>query len=837
MKQHFKKKRKRSIFQAIFFPLIFVMILQSVIFYVSAVYGGVEDSLNQNASDILAERMTNRKNEIETKFNKDWIDLDNCQTELDTLYHSYTADHGETPFVDNTQLQIQYISDATDILIQTLRENQTNGIFLILNDTAEKTAFSTTGSEVKYGCSIRDMDSTSAYTEREDLLLERMPSSIVEQSGCSLDSWWEAFYTFGSKKAGEFYYNPLDAAWNNPDAAGEDLAYIEGAHRLSSSDQDVISYSIPLMDDNGRPYAVLGIELTAKYLQSLLPNKELGDSDKTCYVLAMHNVDKTTCIPCAASGSMYNRSFRESDKISCTEKTQSGGFLIDGQNGTTLYATMDNLNIYNNNNPFEKDQLVLIAMIDKDTLFYYSQTVKFRLLLVASLSLLLGVACIFIVSHRFALPITSLAKKARKVEPQQNFHLPHLEIEEIDQLVDSIEVLSKNASKEIARIEFFSRMSHDMRTPMNAIISFSSTEILEGADEEKKDAYLQKIHTSGEYLLGLINEVLDMTKIESRKVDLHYEAVPITSLLDTVISLVEELANAKQVRFEKIIDMPENISIMTDTQHLNQILLNLLSNAVKFSHTNGTVLLKCHIAEQENQKLCCDFTVQDNGIGMSKSFMEKLYQPFEQEQEGHGGTGLGLSISKKLVELMGGTIQCTSVKNKGTTFQVTLTFDKALPSANSNAAETSMQIAPEEIDAILKGKKILICEDQPLNIQIAQRLLERKAMFVEVAENGQIALEKFSASPIGTFDAILMDIRMPVMDGLGASHAIRALQRSDAEQIPIIAMTANAFAEDIQKSREAGMNEHLSKPIEPKKLYSTLAKYLHSPKVEEKELS
>ena len=824
MKKRSDGEHRKSIFQAIFVPLIFVMILQALIFYLSAVYGGVEQSLNKNASDILTERMTNRKNEVETLFNKDWNNLAVCEKYLDELYASYQKEYGNMPFADDTKLQVKYISDAFDILANQLRENHTNGIFLVLNDKTEKTSFSKDGNENKYGCCIRDMDSTSAYTDREDLLLERMPSSLVEQTGCSLDSWWEAVYTFTSEDNGSFYYNPLNAAWDNPDADGEDIAYFEGTHRLSTSDNQVVSYSIPLTDKNGKPYAVLGVELTTKYLSSLLPNKELGDSNKTAYILAQHKVGSDECTPYVANGALYNRCFREGMVIPCSQTAPTGGFILFGQDDTELYGTMAKLNIYNNNNPFEDDELVLIAVEESDSLFYYSQNVKHNLLFVSAISLVLGVVCIFIVSHRFAQPITSLAKEARNVEPQQNFHLQHLGIAEIDQLVDSIEELNKNVSRETARIEFFSRMSHDMRTPMNAIISFSSNEMLDGADEERKNDYLGKIHNSGQYLLGLINEVLDMTKIESRKVDLQYENVSAKGIMDTVISMVVKLADQKNIDFVRDIKTPQNTYIKTDTQHLNQILLNLLSNAVKFTKENGRVTLKCDMTQVDTSKMHCTFVVSDNGIGISEEFMKKLYQPFEQEKEGQGGTGLGLSISKKLTELMGGTISCSSQKGVGTTFTVELDFDVA---QNVQNEQTNISAAEEDTDIeVLKGKHILICEDQPLNVLIAQRLLERVGMIVEVANNGQLGTEVFAASELNHFDAVLMDIRMPVLDGLGATKAIRAMDREDARGIPIIAMTANAFEEDMKMSREVGMNEHLSKPIDPKLLYHTLARFL-----------
>ncbi|MDD3338900.1 MAG: ATP-binding protein, partial [Lachnospiraceae bacterium] len=439
--------------------------------------------------------------------------------------------------------------------------------------------------------------------------------------------------------------------------------------------------------------------------------------------------------------------------------------------------------------------------------------------IVSLLSLILGLFCILLVSRRFASPITALAKRVEDMEPQAGFELDRLGITEIDQLVDSIETLNRNVSKDIARTEFFSRMSHDMRTPMNAIISFSSPELLENADETVKNNYLEKIHFSGEYLLGLINEVLDMTKIESKKTELHLSPTLISHTWETVISIIEKLAQKKNLHFTKDIADYPGLFLLADEQHLNQILVNLLSNAVKFTPDNGEIELHISIDDKRDdpEYADCNIIIRDTGIGISQNFMKDLYTPFEQENDSREGTGLGLSIAKKLVELMGGVIECESAKGMGTTFFIYLSMKKcAAPSAVSPAV-------PEKVPTVsLEGKQILVCEDHPMNTQIICRLLERKGIQVTATENGLKCVEAFAHAPENTFHGILMDIRMPVMDGLTAAGRIRSLNRKDAASIPIIAMTANAFAEDVRASHKAGMNAHLSKPIEPDKLYSTL---------------
>ena len=820
---------RKSIFRSLFAPLFILMILQALIFYFAAVYGGIEESLSRNASEVLVERLYSRTYELETQLHNNWTDLDACTDALDRLYADYEAAHGARPLTQDPALQIGFLQNASTLLIDTLRQNEVNGIFLILNDRAQQTDVAATGPEEKYGLCIRDMDQDSNYDGTEDLLLERAPSSLIDSLDCSLDSWWEAKFTFASPAAGDFYYRPLNAAFSYPGVKERDLMYCSDMHRLSGSDPAVVSCSLPLLSDDGYPYGVIGVELSAKYLSSLLPSRELNESDKSCYVLAMQETGSDTCDPLVGSGVLYNRCFEGGDPISLASENKTGGFDVTGRGGVVLYGEAAQLDVYNNNSPFESRWPVLLAFVERDTLFAYVDRVKLTLMIVSVISLLIGVLGIFLESRRFAAPITALAKRVRGMEAKPDFQLDRLGITEIDQLVDAIEELNRNVGRGSARTEFFSRMSHDMRTPMNAIIGFSSPALLENASEAVKDDYLEKIQASGRYLLGLINEVLDMTKIESNKTELHTVPVQAYSLFDTTVPIIEKLAQSKHIAFTVENSIPANAYVEADVQHLNQIVMNLLSNAVKFTPEGGAVILKTDFAPDgagEGRALC-RMIVSDNGIGMSEAFMKNLYKPFEQENSRREGTGLGLSIAQKLVALMGGTIRCECKQHYGTTFTVSVPLP--LTDAPASGPAPSRQAARERRAAgsvALRGKRVLVCEDNAINLMIVQNLLTKWGVLVEAAENGKIGVELFASSDKGRFDAILMDVQMPVMDGLAAAKAIRALRRPDAQTIPIIAMTANAFAEDERASQAAGMNAHLAKPVDPDLFFDTLCRYI-----------
>ncbi len=811
-------RQKKSIFRSLFVPLILMMVLQAILFYVVAVYGGMEESLNQNAADILSERIINRKNAIETLFNTRWANLDDCADTLDELYARHEREAGEYPLTLGAKHEIAFLNDAATLLIDTLRRNQVNGVFLILNDQKTRAPFA---AGQKYGLCIRDMDQQSGYAGKDDLLIERAPSSLVDVIGCPLDSWWEPKYTFASEAEGDYYYAPLGAAYGNPQADGDDLAYLSGAHRISGADPAMISYSIPLMTDDGYPYAVLGVELSTRYLASLMPAQELNEPDRCCYILAIREPETETYAPIVATGALYSRCFDADAAISAADRAKTGGFLLTGRGDVRLYGDLAAVRVYNNNNPFEDRELTVVAVVESAVLFAYIGRVKLALLVVALICLAMGLIGIAYVSRRFAAPITALAGRVRRTNLKTDGALGHLGITEIDLLVDSIEELNRNVNKNSARTEFFSRMSHDMRTPMNAIISFSSPELLDGASEAVKDDYLKKIHASGEFLLSLINEVLDMTRIESDKTELRAETAQACALFDTVSPIIDTLARKKNVAFARDIPIDPGLYVAVDSQHLNKIVMNLLANAVKFTPSGGSVSLRADASPVAGapDRTLLTIRVSDTGIGMSEEFIKNLYVPFEQENAGQEGSGLGLSIAKKLVDLMGGGIECVSRRYEGTTFTVTLPLALRERPEEGDAGGAKDETGAEA----LVGKRVLVCEDNAVNTMIICRLLEKYGAETVAAQNGREGVEQFSASPEKAFDAVLMDIRMPVMDGLAATRAIRALHRADARTVPIIAMTANAFEQDEKASADAGMNAHMAKPIEPDKLIRVMA--------------
>lgn len=391
-------------------------------------------------------------------------------------------------------------------------------------------------------------------------------------------------------------------------------------------------------------------------------------------------------------------------------------------------------------------------------------------------------------------------------------------------LAESLEA-AENANK--AKTTFLSNMSHDIRTPMNGILGYTNLASAHADDPLKVREYLHKISVSGQHMLSLINDILDMSRIESGHYQLELEPLDIRGLLDSIHTIIISEAAVRQLTLEMVVDELADNLVECDKLRLNRILLNLLSNAIKFSHPGGKIILGLKQLKSNVPGMgTYEFRVKDYGIGMSAEFLERLYTPFEREQDsthsGIQGTGLGMAITKNIVDMMGGTIDVASELGKGTEFVVRLTF----PLADHGVQHQVEEASPEEQLADFTGRRILLTEDNQINQEIAQTLLENAGFQVEVANNGQEAVDKVSAAPPGYYDVVLMDIQMPIMNGYQAANAIRNLPNPVQNSVPIIAMTANAFEDDKQNAYASGMNEHIAKPFDPDKLIDIIAKFL-----------
>lgn len=390
----------------------------------------------------------------------------------------------------------------------------------------------------------------------------------------------------------------------------------------------------------------------------------------------------------------------------------------------------------------------------------------------------------------------------------------------------------------LAKTQFLSRMSHEMRTPMNAIMALITLVQHQLDQNSPVQENLHKIQTSAHYLLSIINDVLDMARIESGKMTLVKEKIVIKDFISKVNAVILPQARAKNILYESTIHDSVFYAFLGDTLKLQQVLVNILGNAVKFTPGGGRVSL--HLEQifflNTEQKRKLRFTISDTGIGIEKKYIGRIFDSFTQQDSSisstFGGTGLGLAITKNLLNMMGGSISVKSRKGEGSVFTVEVvlpiyqdidTKKEGKEEAQDESHQPGYPLKYSKSTDFYKGKRLLLVDDNEMNIDVAKQLLMRRGFTVDTAENGKDAVDLFEKSTPSYYSAILMDVRMPVMDGLTAARLIRSSKHDDSKRIPIIAMTANAFSEDIKMTQESGMNAHLSKPIDVELLYTTLS--------------
>ena len=443
------------------------------------------------------------------------------------------------------------------------------------------------------------------------------------------------------------------------------------------------------------------------------------------------------------------------------------------------------------------------------------------LMLYAVVFYLILVACVFAVRHKV------IASGRREMQERETEYR-----NEYDRLESDARVANN------VKTDFLRRMSHDIRTPINGIRGMLDIADYYADDLQKQQECRDKIREASGYLLELVNDILDMSKLESGEIVWKDEPFDLRQVLREITSITKLQAAERNIDFSVVEDNIVHAKLIGSTVLLKRICFNLIGNALKYNKENGWLRVSCNEIAFDGESGEYEFVCADSGIGMSEEFQKRMYEPFAQEDPSfknfYSGSGLGLAIVKKLVDALDGTIDVQSTRGVGTTFTVRLRFKTDKEAANGNA-DTAKEIVSATEKAAgaaqdkkpLAGVKILLAEDNELNLEIARFMLTMAGAQVDEVYNGRAALDTYLASEEGHYDVLLMDVMMPVMDGITATKLIRASKRKDASSLPIFAMTANAFSEDIVRVREAGMNEHCPKPLNRDKLIAMILKYVH----------
>ena len=579
---------------------------------------------------------------------------------------------------------------------------------------------------------------------------------------------------------------------------------------------------------NGETYTAIGTVYNHSKLDSML---NLGGYDGSAYLFMLDDDGNITYTNQKDDIFFRNYSLlkhlKSNHAITEKEFDSLNKKIAEGKKGVELLGK--DKPYYLGYCPIESNNTMLIYIVKKEAvnnvLKEYQKTIGFTTMLMTGFILLLFAGLFYSIS-RF-----SIANQKVKFEKRNN-ELQAMIISEMEEANKNlkkakniaIEALqtAENANK--AKTDFLSNMSHDIRTPMNAIIGIISLIRHNAGDKEKVIEYADKIAISSQHLLGIINDVLDMSKIEAGKTVFKYSDFSILDFMEELNTIFHSQANEKNQIF---IITKENLKhewVNGDKVHLMQIFSNLLSNAIKYTQEGGIIQF---IAEESETNSSTygkyHFIVSDNGMGMSADFKETIFDAFTRAESSVTnkiqGTGLGMAITKNLVESMGGTIEVESEPNRGSSFEVILN----LKIVENRVVSSTEQIEMHETDSdILDGMRFLCAEDNELNAEILMELLKFEGAECTICENGKRILEAFEQSVPGEYDMILMDVQMPVMNGYEATEAIRRSSHEQAKTIPIIAMTANAFSEDMQHSLAAGMNAHISKPVDMKLLKRTI---------------
>ena len=579
------------------------------------------------------------------------------------------------------------------------------------------------------------------------------------------------------------------------------------------------------VERDGTVLGSLYIEYIYDTIDRSLPSDGFYNKQATLYIMDAQSerfVLKPKGMGMRDAGHLNLEDFYRANNIQDPDTRANVAQCLENGNNILFYHSVRNTRALNYIWAINDGTIFMVGYVPVDAIQREGRTVNQHILIVVASTLTAFFLCIALYyrNWRQQNKIWKEREEERRVHSQQ-----------LSEALRAAQIASES------KTTFLSNMSHDIRTPMNAVLGFTSLLSREADNPDRVREYTEKITASGQHLLSLINDILDVSKIESGKVVLNYEEFSLDKAASSVYSIIQPMAKEKGQEFQMEVSGIQLEYFVGDETRINQILINLLSNAVKYTQEGGHIWFRViGLERRSNQYEHIRIEVEDDGYGMTPEYLDTIFDAFTRAENSTTnkvqGTGLGMAITKSIVELMGGSIEVFSVVDQGSLFRVELELRVADRHMEELKAQDTGVPVPELAEDSLEGLSFLAAEDNDINAEILQEVLRMEGASCVVVENGLLAVERFQASERGGFDAILMDVQMPVMNGHDATRAIRALKREDAKTIPIIAMTANAFAEDERAARDAGMNAHVAKPLDIKLLKRVIAQLVAKKELE-----
>lgn len=858
-----KGKKTAALLSKVMVPMIILAVMQILAIGALLLLTGGFSHIKRNSYNLLYEKTGNRRNYIESVFGQKTSLVYETANEVNKIVEGLLKTENTTidAVKKNREFNKQLLSSCSEKLITLIRQDLVNDAFIILDSDS---LYDEAGKKLRTGLYFRDTDvNENSINDNNDIYMEVGISKVSKDLGLTLDYGWSLYFDVSDTESSsfDFYYTPINSYPDNSNKPLYNLGYWSGFSDISDLHKGSIKYTLPLIVD-GRVYGVIGIGLMEKTIRQNIPVTDFSN-ESTCYVLGLDREGRGKYEEIFHQGSSYAR-LVGSNKIFSTDRDIEYGLYDFGFEGCPeSIGSVKELNLYKSGSPYRNQRWALISVADKKVSLemYHSivQTIVVSLLISLAITIIMAI----IISRNLSNPVKKMVSVLNKSNTEYGpVEFNSSGIEEIDILADSIrklqtvvteytskrkddeyteklleanktlrEAYASAKSANLAKTDFLSRMSHDIRTPMNAIIGMTLIAQKNLDSREKLEDCFNKISVSSNYLLSLINEVLEMSKIEGGKFVLSEEKINIPMLVDNLIEMTRNSVQEKKQELTVSLNDIVHENIIGDGLRIRQVFMNILSNSIKYTPEGGHISISVSEKETGKRRGCYEFIFTDDGKGMAPEFVEKVFTPFEREEDvrvsKEQGTGLGMTIAYNIVKMMDGDIKVESEIDKGTIFSVTL-FLVIDEEAQAEDGEESIDPAENKgfTEQDFEGYRVLLADDNELNREIAAELLGMANFEVETASNGQEALEKFKASEPGYYNFILMDVQMPVMNGYNATRAIRSLSRKDAGEIPIIAVTANAFAEDVRDAKNAGMNAHIAKPINIEKMFETLNKVL-----------